>query len=311
MHKKEKTFIPVMLTPFKGDGAIDYEGLTKITEFYLEAGAGGLFANCQSSEMFELTDQERIDITSHVVKVANGAVPVVAVGTFGGTIEKQANFARRIYDTGIDTVIIINNMLAGEFESDDVFNARCHSLLKQTGSIPFGFYECPSPYKRLLSPSQLKNFVDTGRIKYHKDTCLDINIVREKLMVTENADGFGLYDAYMVHAVDSLKAGSAGLSCIQSNFFPELVAFICKNYNEPSKAEELSLIHNFLIKNMDVMHTVYPNVAKYFLSKRGLAIDTFCRTFSGVFDIAIRDKIDRLYTDYRQVHEVVEADLAM
>ncbi len=40
--------------------------------------------------------------------------------------------------------------------------------------------------------------------------------------MVKNPD-FGLYDAYMVHAIESLKAGSAGLSCIQGNFFPELI----------------------------------------------------------------------------------------
>jgi len=38
-----------------------------------------------------------------------------------------------------------------------------------------GFYECPVPYKRVLTPTQLKGFVETGRVIYHKDTCLDIS----------------------------------------------------------------------------------------------------------------------------------------
>jgi 4-hydroxy-tetrahydrodipicolinate synthase len=59
MTTSQKGFIPVMLTPFKNNGAIDYDALTKLTEFYLEAGAAGLFANCLSSEMYELEPDER------------------------------------------------------------------------------------------------------------------------------------------------------------------------------------------------------------------------------------------------------------
>eukprot|EP01034_Spumella_vulgaris_P003201 gene3201-4132_t len=44
-------FIPVMLTPFLKTGAVDYEGLKTLTEFYLNAGSAGLFATCLSSEM--------------------------------------------------------------------------------------------------------------------------------------------------------------------------------------------------------------------------------------------------------------------
>src|SRR5690606_40612570 len=99
MSEKPKGFVPVMLTPFKENGAVDYDGLTKLTELYVNAGAAGLFANCQSSEMFELSAEERLAVTRHVVKVAAGTVPVVAAATFGGKIQQQADFVKRIYDT--------------------------------------------------------------------------------------------------------------------------------------------------------------------------------------------------------------------
>src|SRR5690606_16039270 len=114
MSKKNKGFIPVMLTPFTDAGAVDYDGLTRLTELYLEAGAAGLFANCLSSEMFELSDEERLAVTRHVVKVAGGTAPVVATATFGGPIRQQADFVKRMYDTGIDAGIVITNMLADE-----------------------------------------------------------------------------------------------------------------------------------------------------------------------------------------------------
>jgi 4-hydroxy-tetrahydrodipicolinate synthase len=36
MTEKEKGFIPVMLTPFKNNGDIDYDILTQLTEIYLK-----------------------------------------------------------------------------------------------------------------------------------------------------------------------------------------------------------------------------------------------------------------------------------
>ena len=68
MKKSKKGFIPVMLTPFKNDGSIDYSGLKKLTELYIESGASGLFANCLSSEMFELSEVERIELINQVIK---------------------------------------------------------------------------------------------------------------------------------------------------------------------------------------------------------------------------------------------------
>ncbi len=290
-----------MLTPFSGNGEIDYKALTELTEVYLKAGASGLFANCLSSEMFELTDEERLKVISHVIAVADGAVPVVATGTFGGAIQKQADFVKRVNDLGTKAVIMIASLLAEEQETDEVFDQRVFELFGHTPGIPLGFYECPVPYKRTLNAGQLQQFVETGRLIYHKDTCLDLEQIKEKLSVTKDYKNFGLYDAYMVHAIDSLKAGSAGLSCIQGNYFPELIVWLCNNYNNQQMEQELKKAQQFLIDNMDVMHNVYPIVSKYFLQKRGLSISTFTRRDVGVFSNTIVKEIESLYSNYNNL----------
>jgi len=306
MENLQKGFIPVMLTPFKDNGEIDYPTLSKLTEIYLKAGAQGLFANCLSSEMFELTEQERLESIRHVIRAAQGTAPVVAAGTFGGEISAQADFIKRVYDTGVKAVIVITSLLASEDEPDNVFNERVHQLIDQTPGIPLGFYECPVPYKRLISPRQLGEFASTGRIIYHKDTCLDIDQIREKLAATSQYQEFGLYDAYMVHAVESLKAGSAGLSCIQGNYFPELIVWLCRNYNNAAAQEEVLKVQQFLTDNMDVMHNVYPVVSKYFLQKRGLDISTFTRRNVGDFTLSVIREVENLFASYRTLQKELE-----
>lgn len=298
MNRSEKGFIPVMLTPFKDSGEIDFDGLTKLTELYIEAGAAGLFANCLSSEMFELSEAERLQVVAHVVKTTQGAIPVVATGTFGGPIPQQADFVKQIYGCGVEAVIGITGLLAEEQEGDDVFDANVAELLNLTENIPLGFYECPVPYKRLISPKQLGKLVSTGRVTYHKDTCLDINQIKEKLAATAG-HSFGLYDAYMAHAVESLKAGASGLSCIQGNYFPELVVWLCNNYNNEQLTQEVNKVQQFFIDHMDVMHNVYPVTAKYYLQKTGLNISTFTRRADiGTFDAKIKQDIDSLFNSY-------------
>jgi 4-hydroxy-tetrahydrodipicolinate synthase len=297
MENSQKGFIPVMLTPFLSNGNIDYPALTQLTEIYLQVGSSGLFANCLSSEMFELTDKERIQVIKHVIKVVNGAVPVVATGTFGGPISKQADFVKAVSDTGVEAVIAITSLLANEKESDEIFNDRVFELLHQTDEIPMGFYECPVPYKRVLKPQQLADFVATGRVIYHKDTSLDLIQIKEKLKLTDG-HAFGLYDAYMVHAVESLKAGTSGLSCIQGNYFPELIVWLCDHYNDNHLKDDVAAVQNFLTENMDVMHNVYPVVSKYFLQKRGLNISTFTRRNVGAFTSDVVKEVEKLFDDY-------------
>ena len=292
-----------MLTPFNDDGSIDFKGLEELTEFYLESGASGLFANCLSSEMFELTDKERLDLVANVVKITNGRVSIVATGTFGETLQKQADFIKKLYDLGIDAVIGITCLLVGENEPDEILASNIYKLLELTDSIPMGFYECPVPYKRIMPAKLLGELVATGRVNYYKDTSLDIENVRSKLGAV-NGHEFGLYDAYMVHAVESLKAGSQGLSCIQGNYFPELIVWLCRNYNNPDKEHEIQLVQNFLTENMDIMHRVYPTLPKYYLQSRGLNISSFTRREGiGVLDKGVKQELGRLVYDYDTLKE--------
>lgn len=309
MNGIKKGFVPVMITPFHSSGEIDFEGLTSLTERYLEAGVTGLFANCLSSEIFELTNTERLQLVKHVVKVVNGLVPVVASGTFGGTIDEQAINVKKISDCGVDAVIAITNMLAAIDEPDAVLNERVFKLFQRTPGIPMGLYECPSPYKRTINASQLKMFVDSGRLVYFKDTCLDIEQVTEKLKETKDCRQFGLYDAYIIHAIESLTAGSAGLSCIQGNYWPELMVWICNNYNNPDIASERNMIMDFLKDNMELMHDVYPATSKYYLQKRGMPITTFTRKKGVELSAGVARSIDQLHDQYEALLSKLSLDI--
>ena len=304
-NKQEKKFIPVMLTPFKENGDLDLDGLSQLTELYIQAGVKGLFANCQSSEMFQLSDEEKLTVVKHVIKIAGGRVPVVAVGNFGATIEKQADFMQTIYDTGVQAVIIVTGLMAGEHELPEVFEERVFTLFELTGKIPIGFYECPEPYKRVLTAEQLQKFLASGRIIYHKDTCLDLAQVKRKLEVSAAYPEFELYDAYAVNAVDSLKAGAAGLSCIQGNFFPELLVWLCDHVNDTASSDNVYKVQRFLTGHMNVIHHVYPLVAKYFLQKCGLNISTFTRTATGKFTAGVKGEVDCLFDQYHLLKEEI------
>ncbi|TDQ80103.1 dihydrodipicolinate synthase family protein [Sphingobacterium yanglingense] len=277
MIRNNKKFIPVMLMPFCEDKSIDYGALEKLIEFYLSAGAQGLFANCLSSEMFHLSKQEMIESVSFILQKVDGRVPVVATGTFDESIESQAAFVKEIYSTGIQAVIVITSLMAKEQDDEATFRSNIQQLLTLTDDVPLGFYECPVPYKRVIDPAFLGELVKTGRITYHKDTSLDIENIQAKIKATEVVRDFGLYDAYMVHAVDTLKAGSEGLSCIQGNYFPELIVWICNNYNDASQKNKIDKVQQFLIDNMDVMHYAYPTAAKYYLQGTYSWMGTTCR----------------------------------
>src|SRR5215210_2403164 len=119
MSNSEKKFVPVMITPYNLKAKVDLDVVSRLIDFYLAAGVKGFFANCLSSEMYSITEDERLELTKHIVKYVNGRVPIVATGSFGLTIEDKADFTKRIYDTGIDAVILITGHFAKVEDADD------------------------------------------------------------------------------------------------------------------------------------------------------------------------------------------------
>ena len=284
-------FIPVMLTPFQDDLSIDFAILRQLCDLYIDKGAVGLFANCLSSEMYELSSEERLEVIKTVVDQTAGRVPVVATGTFQSSIEEMASFSNQVYELGVDAVIILNNQFVSAEESDEVFLARIRRWMELTPGVPFGIYECPVPYKRLVSIPVLEELLATGRLCYHKDTSLDLAEVQAKIQAG-NSSRFGVYDAYMVHAKASLAAGSMGLSCIQGNFFPDLLADFCLRPSEDFQA--------FLTDNMELMHSAYPTSAKYVLQQQGFPIRLATRRKVDPLTESLKAKLDELLTSASQ-----------
>jgi 4-hydroxy-tetrahydrodipicolinate synthase len=289
-----KKFVPVMITPFQHDGKIDLDALPRLIDFYLAAGVKGFFANCASSEMYHLSEEERLTLTQHVVKHVNGVVPVVATGSFGSTTFEQAEFAKKIYDTGINAVILITSHYAKKEESDEILLHNFERMLELTDDIPMGLYECPSPYKRILSPEVFKSLLDTKRMVYHKDTSIDQEKVKAKLALVKN-NPLEFYDAHTANATFSLQNGAKGMSAISGNFYPEILVWMCNNATDPRKQEDVKWLQEELVKAEKLISQGYPMSSKYFLKKRGLPILPVSRTSPKPLTIQQQETLDGVH----------------
>jgi len=289
-------FVPVMITPFNLKAGIDYDAVTELVAFYLEAGVEGFFANCLSSEMFSITEEERLALTQHVVKCVNGRVPVVATGSFGLTVEDKALFTKKIYDTGVDAVIMISGHFAKVEEDDAVLLRNFEKLFALTGDIPLGIYECPAPYKRILSADVFKQLLQSNRLVYHKDTSITHENVKAKLDVLKAAGStLEFYDAHTPNTLFSMQQGAVGMSSISGNFYPEVLVWIVKNANNPEQQELAKWMQGELTGVDPMIHQAYPMSAKYFLEKRGLPVRTISRAYALHLTPEQKKQVDTLY----------------
>jgi 4-hydroxy-tetrahydrodipicolinate synthase len=295
---------PVMLTAFTPSLKIDWRGVDALTDWYLAAGVSGLFAVCLSSEMYALTGDERLALARHIVERAAGRVPVVASGTFGGPIESQAGFVRRMRETGVDAVVVIANQPAEEVAGEEYWQCQVERLLELTPEVPLGIYECPTPYHRLLSPALLGWTARTGRFHFHKDTSCRFGPIREKIAATRGTP-FRFYNANTPTLLGSLEAGGDGYSGTAANWFPELIVWLCRHYaEEPERAARLQ--HLLTVCDRMVHHR-YPATAKQYLANLGLPIEPHCR----IPQVALEEPDMTMLEHLREVVREQLADLGL
>lgn len=264
-----------MITPMGARGEIDYHGLSRLVDWYLQKGVSGLFAVCQSSEMFHLTLNERVDLARATVRYADGRVQVIASGHISPDIVEQAEEISAIAETGADAVVLVTNRLCRADDTDGQWQDAVETLL---GAIPsairLGLYECPYPYKRLVSVESLKWCAQTGRFSFLKDTSCDSHLLRARASALAGT-GLRLFNANAATLSESLEYGYAGYSGVMTNFHPEL--YVALYAAQDRNSEYARRLQDFIGAASVFEKQHYPLNAKYYLYLEGILAEVNAR----------------------------------
>ncbi len=285
---------PTMVTPFTDDNKIDYNGVKKIIDWYAEKGVDGIFAICQSSEIFFLSFEERLELLKFVMANKPEGMSIVASGHTSDDLEVQIKEAKAFIETGIDAYVFISNRFASAEESDDVLFERMEYVANALPEVAFGVYECPYPYKRELTPYLLKKMAESGKYTFIKDTCCNLGKIKDKLEAIKGSP-IKLYNANSATLLESLKLGCHGFSGVMANFHPDLYSALIKANNDGDN-EKAELIQNIVGFFSVAECQCYPINAKYYMGLDGLDITHNARVRSvSEFTETRRLEIEQMY----------------
>lgn len=284
MGKDIGGIVPVMLTPFTENDQLDLDGLQTLVEWYIANGADTLFAVCQSSEMQFLSLEERVELARRTVEFAAGRVPVIASGHISHSLEDQREELAAMAGTGIDGLVLVTNHLDPSADGFETFRETLNAVLSWLPSdLPLGLYECPAPYRRLLTDDEFKLCRDTGRFVALKDVSCDIDIVRRRVAMAEGS-GFNVVNANAAIAAEAMRAGSGGFSGVFTNFHPDLYAWLYRNKNSDAPLRPDMEVFLALAAMAEPMG--YPALAKIYHQRIGTFASAHSRAVT--FDITER-----------------------
>jgi len=263
MKKNYSGCWPTMITPFTADNKVDFKALADIVEWYVRRGCDGIFAVCQSSEMFFLSEREKLDIARAVRDAAAGRVKVIASGHTADDPSKQIEELGNMAETGVDAVVLVANRMAKKEEGEDVFRRNADRIFSELPGVTFGLYECPYPYLRLLSDEFLADCAKTGKLVFLKDVSCAREIQDRRVGLVKGTE-LALFNANTSTLLDSLKAGYDGYNGVMANFHIDLYKWLYEHFEEePALAREVS---DFLTIAAVIEMRTYPVCAKYHMN---------------------------------------------
>lgn len=266
---------PTMVTPYKS-GRIDEEAVRALVRFYYERGCDGIFAVCQSSEIMFLSLEERVLLTRLVVSEAKALhekdpsrlpLMIVASGHVSDAFEDQVRELNAIAAEGPDALILISNRMDIANTCDEKWIADTEKLIATLpAELPLGVYECPKPYKRLMSEQMLRWCAQTERFYFMKDTCCDAALIARRMEICRGTR-LELFNANAQTLLESLRAGASGYCGVMANIHPELYVRLYHDLDWESR--EASLLQDYLGLAATAEALTYPCCAKDFLNRFG------------------------------------------
>lgn len=119
-------------TPFDERAELDLDGLRRVLDFTVECKAHGIVYPAMVSEVFTLSDAERLLLTPIVTRQVAGCCPVV-IGVSGVCTQSAVAFARAAQEAGADAVIAMPPYVQ-RYSDDDIL--RYFAAINAVVTVP-------------------------------------------------------------------------------------------------------------------------------------------------------------------------------
>ncbi|MEF1309531.1 4-hydroxy-tetrahydrodipicolinate synthase [Vibrio mytili] len=203
--------IVALITPFKADGEVDFDGLQKLVEYHVEAGSDGIVAVGTTGESATLTIEEHVKVVNKTVEFANGRIPVIA-GTGANATHEAVTFSKLLADSGIAGFLSVTPYYNKPTQEGLYLH---YKSISEASDVPVILYNVPGRTAVDMQPetvgrlSKLKNIVglkdatgDLDRVAIHRELC------GEDFILLSGDDATGL---------DFVKLGGDGVISVTNN----------------------------------------------------------------------------------------------
>ncbi len=255
-----------LVTPFHGDGSVNFPKLRELVEWHIAEGTDGIVALGTTGESSTMTHEEDDEVARCVLETAAGRVPVI-VGAGSNSTKTQLEKSRKYSDMGADGLLLITPYYV---KANDEGMYSHFATVADAVDTPILLYNVPGRTGCSISVACMARLARHPNIAGVKEASGNISYAADVARLV--SDDFCMLSGNDDMIVPILSLGGSGVVSVLANVCPrathEMVAAFLAG--DTARARELQLTY------LDLVHALFcevnPIPVKEAMNQLGMAV---------------------------------------
>jgi 4-hydroxy-tetrahydrodipicolinate synthase len=253
-----------IVTPMRGDGAVDFDAWGRLVDFHLQNGTNGIVVGGTTGESPTITEAELRELTERACAQVSKRVSIV-VGA--GTSNTAATVVRTrwLSDLPIDGLLVVTPAY-NKPPQEGLY--RHFAAVAEASRVPVILYNIPGRTAVDLLPSTVARLMHFANIVSVKEGVASIDRVRELVALAK--PGFTVLSGDDATSREALLNGARGVISVTANVAPRLMSDMVAAAGRGDKAGAEALDAKLAALHRDLFVEANPIPVKWALQQMGL-----------------------------------------
>jgi 4-hydroxy-tetrahydrodipicolinate synthase len=263
-----KGSIPALVTPMRGDGAIDFEAWDRLLDFHLAEGSDAVVVGGTTGESPALERSELVELIGRARQRIAGRIPLIAGSGTAGTA-KSIVLSRAVEAAGADALLVVTPYYNRPTQ-EGLF--QHFTAIADAVGIPLVLYNVPGRTACDMLPETIARLSRHPRIVAVKEATGDVERGPEVLRLSQ--PGFVLLSGDDATAAALMRAGAQGVISVTANVAARAMHDLCAAALRGAHDEAAAIDARLVPLHRSLFVEPNPIPAKWAVHRMGLIGET-------------------------------------
>ena len=203
-----------LVTPFQKDGAIDFDGLTRLVKLQIAGGTDFLVVQGTTGESPVLNQEEKMQVLNHVIEVNQRQLPVVY--GLGGNNTAEVCAKLKLLPSGVDGILSVSPYYSKPLQAGII--AHYKAIASKT-ELPIILYNVPGRTSSNVSAATTIELAKIPNIVAMKEASGDFDQIME--ILKNKPEDFTVLSGDDAITMPLITVGGEGVISVIANALPE------------------------------------------------------------------------------------------